>query len=85
VLSARLLSQWDWRPWLIKDSKVLDNSMQTKLKQTPHSSVTFSLKEHGVFALDVKSSTNMTPFEKWDNSEFINKKELLTHFPYINV
>jgi hypothetical protein len=83
VISARLLSLWDWKPWEIRDSKVLDNSMQNKLRTTPHSALTFSLKEKGLFALDVKSSTNMTPFQLWDNTVYILDSKLKKHFPYV--
>jgi hypothetical protein len=41
------------------------------------------MKEKGMFALDIKSSTNMTPFKKWDNSEFIETEIIKKQFPYI--
>jgi hypothetical protein len=83
LLSKRLMQAWNWKPWEIKDSKVLDNSMQNKLKTTPHSSAIFSLKEKGVYALDIKSSVNMTPFNLWPNTKLIDEKELKKHFPYV--
>jgi len=83
ALSARLLDCWDWMPWENKDSHVLDKSMQDKLRITPHTIEVFSMKEKGLFAVDIKSSTNMTPFAKWDNSEFIDNELLKTHFKYI--
>lgn len=83
ALSSRLLSQWDWMPWENKDSHVLDNSMQRKLKSTPHSIYTFNMKERGLFALDIKSSTNMTPFHKWDNAEFIDNEIIKKEFSYV--
>lgn len=83
VLSSELMAKWNWQPWEIKDSKVLDNSMQNKLKRTAHSAVTFSLKEKGVFAIDVKSSTNMTPFALWPNTKYIDVKQIKKHFPYV--
>jgi hypothetical protein len=83
ALSNRLLSEWNWMPWENKDSHVLDKSMQDKLKITPHTIETFSMKSKVVFGIDIKSSTNMTPFAKWDNSEFIDSEILLKHFPYV--
>jgi hypothetical protein len=83
ALSARLLSKWDWMPWENKDSHVLDKSMQDKLKVTPHTFESFSMKEKNVIGIDIKSSTNMTPFAKWDNSEFIDTEIIKTHFPYV--
>lgn len=83
ALSARLLEQWNWMPWENKDSLMLDKSMQDKLKITPHTIEVFSMKEKGLFALDIKSSTNMTPFKQWDNSEFIDVEIIKKQFPYI--
>lgn len=85
VLSASLLNQWNWKPWEIKDSRVLDNSMQTKLKVTPHSIKTFSLKEFNLFALDIKSSCNMTPFAIWDNANFIDSEIIKTNFDFLKL
>jgi hypothetical protein len=83
ALSARLLSQWDWMPWENKDSLVLDKSMQDKLKITPHTFYSFSMKEKGLFGLDIKSSTNMTPFALWDNSEYIDPEIIKKQFGYL--
>ena len=83
ALSARLLRQWDWMPWENRDSHVLDKSMQDKLKVTPHTIHTFSMKEKNLFALDIKSETNMTPFAKWNNSEFIDTKIIKEKFHFI--
>ena len=83
LLSKRLLNYWDWKPWEIKDSKILDTSIQNKLKITPHSSMIFSLKDKGVFALDIKSETNMTPFKLWDNTRFVPVETIKKHFPYV--
>lgn len=83
ALSARLLEQWDWMPWENKDSNGLDKSMQDKLKVTPHTIHTFSMKSKGMFALDIKSETNMTPFKLWDNTQYIDTEIIKQQFPYI--
>ncbi len=83
LISRKLMSAWRWRPFEVKHSKVLDNSMQGKLKLTPHSEAVFSLKEKGVFALDIKSETNMTPFELWDNTSYIDPLIIKNNFPYL--
>lgn len=85
LISKRLLTLWNWKPWEIKDSKVLDNSMQTKLKSTPHSIRTFYLKDENVFGLDIKSSTNMTPFALWDNTVYIDEKIIKEKFNYLHL
>jgi hypothetical protein len=83
ALSARILSLWDWMPWENRDSNGLDRSMQDKLKKTPHSIHTFNMKSLGLFALDIKSSTNMTKFRQWDNSNFIDSKIIKNQFSYV--
>ncbi len=83
IISSRLLKLWDWMPWENKDSTVLDNSMQQKLKNTLHTIKIFSLKETGTYGLDIKSSTNMTPFKLWDNTEFINTQIIKEKFSYV--
>jgi hypothetical protein len=83
-LSANLLDKWNWHVWENKHSRILDNSMQDKLKHTPHSIKTFKLKAFGLIGLDIKSQTNMTPFELWNNCEWISTETLLANFNYIN-
>jgi len=68
MISRKLMTEWGWIPWDVKHSTVLDNSMQLKLKLTHCSQRIFSLKEKGVFAFDIKSEVNMTPFAMWDNA-----------------
>jgi hypothetical protein len=83
VLSKNILDKWRWKIWEDKQSHILDNSMQEKLNKTPHKRAIFSLKDLGVYAMDIKSSTNMTPFKLWDNTTLINEEELLTKFDYV--
>lgn len=83
LISARLMKAWGWLPWENKHSLMLDNSMQEKLRLTKHSEYIFSLKENNLFALDIKSSTNMTPFKLWDNTEYIDKKIIFKQFKNI--
>lgn len=83
ALSARLLSLWDWRPWDNKHSAMLDTSMQEKLKAHPHTSHAFNMRNIGMYALDIKSSTNMTPFRKWDNSVYIDNSFIKKEFGYV--
>ncbi len=83
LISAKLMARWNWQPWENKHSHILDNSMQEKLSVTPHTAVALSLRKHGVYALDIKSSTNMTPFQLWDNTNFIDLSELKNAMPYV--
>lgn len=83
MLSAKLLDKWNWKPWEVKHSHILDNSIEDKLKATPHTSNIFSIKEKGLYAMDIKSEVNMTPFDAWDNSYGIDSKILEEKFSYI--
>lgn len=83
LISARLMNDWDWLPWVVQDSLYLDNTMQNRLKNTPFHTKTFSLKDEGLFGLDIKSSTNMTPFEKWDNASFIDSLVIEKQFAHL--
>lgn len=85
LISRRLMELWDWGPWENKDSTVLDNSMQNKLKLVKHTKEVFSIKAKGVLALDIKSETNMTPFKLWDNTVYIDSKIIKEKFPYVCV
>lgn len=71
LLSSKLMNEFKWKPWDLEHSHVLDNSMQQKLTKIEHTSRIISLKKEGLIGLDVKSSTNMTPFELWENTSYI--------------
>ncbi len=83
LISARLMDKWGWAPWQVEHSHILDNSMQQKLATTPHSEHIFSCLAHGVHGLDIKSSTNMTPFAVWDNACEIDPLIIKNQFPYV--
>lgn len=85
AISKRLLGKWSWKVWESKHNKILDNSIQEKLRQTAHSSCVFSLRNEGVMAVDIKSQTNMTPFEKWNNSNFIPSSFIHKKLPFVCV
>jgi glycosyltransferase involved in cell wall biosynthesis len=85
LLSNRLLKAWNYSPWEIRHSNGLDNSMQEKLKITPHTTAILSMRACNAFALDIKSATNMTPFELWDNTSYINTDIISNKFQYLNL
>ena len=80
VISRRLMENWAWKPWRDQHSKMLDNSMQDRISGKQK---LLNLKELGLFAVDIKSSTNMTPFELWDNTQYIDVQIIKDQFPYI--
>lgn len=85
LLSKRVLDLWGWKIWENKHSHILDNSFEEKLRQTPLTKHVFSLKEKGLFGLDIKSETNMTPFKIWDNTNYIDNSIIYNKFDYLNL
>jgi glycosyltransferase involved in cell wall biosynthesis len=83
LLSAKLLISWNWKIWEDSQSHILDNSMEDKLRTSTHRQFTFSLKETNFFALDIKSATNMTPFQLWDNTVYIDTNFIKEKFAYL--
>lgn len=80
VISAKLLNNMCHEPWKNGLNKGLDGSMQRRINGKV---AKFSLKEKGLFALDIKSSTNITPFELWKNSSYIDAQIIKEQFPYL--
>ncbi len=83
LVSRNLMRLWGWAPWSPKHNHILDDSINIKRKRTPHKDYTFSLKEHGVVSVDLKSNTNMTPFELWPNTNFIDSQIITDEFSFI--
>jgi hypothetical protein len=83
IASKRLLNQWNWKIWENEHSKILDNSFENKLSETKHTPFTFKLKDFDLYGLDIKSSVNMTPFELWDNTNYIEKNIIFDKFKYL--
>lgn len=83
VISRKLMDKWQWSPWQDQHSSGLDNSMQRLIAQEKFSRITFSIKEHNAYGLDIKSSVNMTPFHLWQNTHLISTKEIKVPFKYL--
>lgn len=82
-LSATLLERLDWMPWSYSKTKGLDATMIDKLKKVNYTKISLSLKSLGMYAVDIKSETNVTKFQKWKNSEFIDNSIIKKQFPFI--
>lgn len=80
VISKQLMNRWDWMPWFTKHDDFLDNSMQGRIRGKIK---ILNMKSLGLYGLDIKSSTNMTPFEAWDNTEFIDSDIIKEKFDYL--
>lgn len=85
LISNRLMEKMKWEMWDVRHSNILDDSLQQKLRAIPHSAVTFKLKDHNVYALDIKGNVNMTPFELWKNTKYIDNKVIYQKFDYLNL
>lgn len=80
-MSATLLNALDWQPWETdRLHNLLDTSMENRLKPIPHSRASFVIGECGGIGLDIKSTTNMTPFADWDNAWKIPNEKVFGHF-----
>ena len=67
-LSNNLLQKMKWTPWLYGYDNILDTGMDIQLRKLKYKKYGFYLRENNLFAIDIKSSTNMTPFNRWDNT-----------------
>lgn len=71
VFSRRLIESWGGIVWDSNANRYLDGTVQRKIITSKYPQVTFSLKKKGMFAVDIKSDVNVTPFKLWDNSWYI--------------
>jgi hypothetical protein len=62
MLSKSVLDRLRWRGWDPEKNQGLDISMTLRLQETPHRSHSFSLKEQGLFAMDIKTPVNINSF-----------------------
>ncbi len=62
-LSSGLLSKLGYAPWNGQYNSRLDGSMDAKLKNISHKLKAIRIGSKGLFCVDVKSGTNITPFQ----------------------
>jgi len=81
VLSRRVLDALGFQPWYNdKCHNILDTAFDRRMRSIQGIkpiAKSFYLRDIDGFGLDIKSSTNMTPFAKWDNTEFMDGKKML--------
>ena len=77
LISKSVLDRLNWLCWPPGYDRVLDTAFDKQIDRINCSKVEINLKRDKVFALDIKSSLNMTPFDLWDNSSFTDGKKLL--------
>lgn len=81
-LSKKTMEMMDWHPWGSHLNRYLDASMDKHIKQIRLKKI-INLKREGLMAVDVKNRNNLTKFDKWDNSEYIDSTLIKKHFPYL--
>lgn len=69
-----------FEPFISGYDTVLDTGFDRKINKIVKNPFSFRLEKEGLFALDIKSSTNMTPFEVWNNSELLYGKKMLEDY-----
>lgn len=78
LISAKALHQIRWILWPPGYDRILDTAFDAQMRRMRLiSRAELWMKKDKVFGIDVKSPVNMTKFEKWENSEFIDGKSLL--------
>lgn len=81
VLSSRILDGIGYKPWSDTGMhNALDTAFDIKYRSMrglrPQEKGYF-LRDIDCFGLDIKSSTNMTPFERWENTKLADGKKML--------
>lgn len=79
-ISKWVLDQLDWELWQSGLTKGLDASMKVKLSKLSYRSKSIRLKDENVYAMDIKTSENITPYKEFDNSLVINAEALKSVF-----
>lgn len=77
LISCKVLDLIKWDCWPTGYDRILDTGFDKLMERINCSKQAIWLKKEKLFALDIKSSTNMTPFDKWDNSFYVDGERLL--------
>lgn len=80
IFSKKLMNDCNWMLWADGVDGGLDSTSKVNIKGKVK---TFSLRSLGLFAVDLKSSTNITPFKLWKNTRFIDER--LIRFLFKNI
>lgn len=82
LLSRNLMEKMEFKCWHdVRLSGLLDQAMEEKLEQIEYTEQEIYCRDNDCALIDIKSSTNMTQFAKWDNSEFIPVKDVAKFIP----
>lgn len=83
MISKRLMKKLDWQPFDPGRPKGIDSGLWRRVNEIDHSRCIFSMKDFGLFAVDVKSETNITPFQRWENCVYLPSEVILNEFEYL--
>jgi hypothetical protein len=82
MISRNLLDKMDGVIWKGNDM-MLDTSMEERMKSIDYTSHAIHLKSKKLYGLDIKSAINMTKFDLWDNTKYIDNKIIFKQFSYV--
>lgn len=77
LISTKLLGAINWVCWPDGFDSVLDTGFDKQVDRISCSKKAINVGAEKLFALDIKSPENMTPFRLWENSKYIDGKNLL--------
>jgi hypothetical protein len=81
MLNCKLLDKCNWMPWVSGANKGLDGSMTARLKRFHPRIKRMSLAESGLFAVDIKSDMNITPFGCFEHQVQFVDRTLMNQIP----
>jgi hypothetical protein len=79
-LSKRLLRKMKWQPFDSGLKRGIDRTLWKKVNSISHTQCIFSIAKHNVFAVDIKSDTNINWFHLWENCQNCRPKEIIDKF-----
>lgn len=84
VLKSDVLKRTNGKLWYDdRLNNLLDTAFDEITKGKVKTKKAFKCYDEGVVILDIKTSTNMTPFAQWDNARFIKPDYIYNRIPYI--
>ena len=82
MLSRRLLEKLKWKPWADHLNRNVDSSFWKKAARFSPRIKTLNCRRDKIMLLDLKGPGNLTPFEQWPNTVFMDPRvELKGHLP----
>lgn len=77
LISKNLLDKINWNCFPPGFDRILDTGFDKQIRNVSYTKEAINLQQNGLFALDIKSQVNMTPFARWPNANHVNGEEML--------